>query len=97
MGPVCLDNQSFLTAEAAVPSHEPRERVGESREDAILLTSDDESDYSSFDGQSDSPFPSISNLCLPAPDGLDCTSIARSGTYVDLLLRCHGQLTCLVR
>jgi hypothetical protein len=87
MGAVCLDNQLFSAPIAAIPSHATREPAGKSREEAILLSSDDESAYDVLDGQSDTSFPSISELCLAACDDLDSSRVTHSGLYADLLSR----------
>lgn len=72
MANIYLDSQIFFTPPVAADPKPTRRHLepsitGCSQNDAVVISSDDESDYSDLDGgQSDTSFPSVDELRQPA-------------------------------
>ncbi len=89
MASVSLDSQIFFTPTVAAGpkpwGQKPdRSAAGSSQDYAVLISSDDESDYGDLDdGQSDTSFPSIDELLHQSAKRQDVESgsVAGAGTY----------------
>ena len=87
MANVSLDRQVFCAPAAAFPTPAIHEPSGLSPDEALLISSDDESNYDDLeDSQSDVSFPPISELCQPAKSkDLERGGVVRPGRYLLLL------------
>ncbi len=103
MASVSLDSQIFFTPPMAAG---PKPRgpkpdcpgAGSSQDCAVLISSDDESDYGDFDdGQSDTSFPSVDELLRQyvKRQDVETGSVAGAGTYLNS--PSPGQVVRLIR